>query len=41
MRKFKIFMNPIKEEAWINTQLEKGYRLISHSSWGSPALGLS
>lgn len=34
MRKFKIFMNPIKEEAWINAQLEKGYQLISHSSWG-------
>ncbi|CAD7358550.1 DUF2812 domain-containing protein [Staphylococcus schleiferi subsp. schleiferi] len=34
MRKFKIFMNPIKEEAWINAQLEKGYQLIAHSSWG-------
>ncbi|MBA8764361.1 hypothetical protein [Staphylococcus coagulans] len=34
MKKFKIFMNPIKEEAWINAQLEKGYQLIAHSSWG-------
>lgn len=34
MRKFKIFINPIKEEAWINAQLEKGYQLIAHSSWG-------
>ncbi|MBM9448521.1 DUF2812 domain-containing protein [Staphylococcus ureilyticus] len=31
---FKIFLNPIKEEKWINSYLKKGYKLVSVSLMG-------
>ncbi len=31
---FKIFLNPIKEEKWINSYLKRGYKLVSVSLMG-------
>ncbi|PTI30087.1 hypothetical protein BU072_05355 [Mammaliicoccus vitulinus] len=31
---FKIFLNPIKEEEWINSYLKKGYKLVNVSLYG-------
>lgn len=33
-KKFKLFINPIEEEKWINEQLSKGYKLINLSHVG-------
>lgn len=31
IKKYKLFINPIEEEKWINDQLVKGYKLIKLS----------
>lgn len=33
-RKFKLFINPIKEEKWINKKMDEGYRLSHVSPFG-------
>ena len=34
MTKFGMFLNPIKEEKWINNILDEGYKLVSFSTFG-------
>ncbi|WP_141391499.1 DUF2812 domain-containing protein, partial [Aneurinibacillus migulanus] len=34
MKKFKLFVDIRKEEAWLNEQLKKGYELVKKSSLG-------